>query len=239
MSDLLDIAVEAHGGLKRWNELNSVTAHLSNGGVVFPLKGQAGLLDDITVRVDLHRQFTSHAPFGGPGLRTAFRGEHVAIENEAGEVVEERDNTRASFAGHTLESQWDRLQTAYFAGYAMWTYLTTPFTLTRPGFRTEELEPWQEDGETWRRLRVEFPDDLTTHNKVQTFYLDADGLIRRHDYDAEVVAGGLAAHYSSEHREVDGIVVPTKRRVYPVGEDGRPVPEPLLVSIDLSEITFA
>ncbi|MEV8611518.1 hypothetical protein AB0383_26940 [Amycolatopsis sp. NPDC051373] len=126
----------------------------------------------------------------------------------------------------------------YFAGYAMWTYLTTPFTLTRPGFRAEELEPWQEDGETWRRLRVEFPDDLTTHNKVQTFYFDADGLIRRHDYDAEVVAGGLAAHYSSAHCAVDGIVVPTKRRVHPVGEDGKPVLEPLLVSIDLSEIEF-
>ncbi|MEV4602814.1 hypothetical protein AB0K15_36140 [Amycolatopsis sp. NPDC049253] len=90
-----------------------------------------------------------------------------------------------------------------------------------------------------RGLRVEFPDDITTHSKVQTFYFDADGLIRRHDYDAEVVAGGPAAHYSSEHREVDGIVVPTKRRVYPAGEDGKPVPEPLLVSIDLSEIKFA
>ncbi|MEV6901208.1 hypothetical protein [Amycolatopsis sp. NPDC051372] len=53
-----------------------------------------------------------------------------------------------------------------------------------------------------------------------------------------MVAGGLAAHYSSEYREVDGIVVPTKRRVHPVGEDGKPVLEPLLVSIDLSEIEF-
>ncbi|WP_326565446.1 hypothetical protein VSH64_26730 [Amycolatopsis rhabdoformis] len=239
MGDLLDFAVEAHGGLKRWCELRTVTAHLANGGVVFPLKGQAGVLDDITVQVDLHRQFTSHAPFGEPGLRTAFRGEHVAIENEAGEVVAERDHTRASFAGHTLESKWDRLQTAYFAGYAMWTYLTTPFTLMRPGFRTEELDPWHEDGETWRRLRVEFPDDITTHNKVQTFYFDSDGLIRRHDYDAEMVAGGLAAHYSTDHREVDGIVVPTRRRVYTAGEDGRPVLEPLLVSIDLDDIRFA
>jgi hypothetical protein len=47
-------------------------------------------------------------------------------------VVEERANPRASFAGHVLETPWDRIQLAYFRGYAMWTYLTTPFVLPEP-----------------------------------------------------------------------------------------------------------
>jgi len=45
------------------------------------------------------------------------------------------------------------LQLAYFAGYAMWTYLNIPFLLAGPGVESEELETWQEAGETWRRLK--------------------------------------------------------------------------------------
>jgi hypothetical protein len=103
----------------------------------------------------------------------------------------------------------------------------------------EELAPWQEHGQTWRRLKVTFPSHIASHCKEQTFYFDADGLIRRHDYIAEVLgSSGPAAHYSSEHREFDGIKVPTKRRVYLIGENGRVMEEPLIVSIDLDNIEF-
>jgi hypothetical protein len=239
MSNLLDIAVTAHGGLKRWDELISATAQLSLGGVLLPLKGQTGYLDDVDVRVDLHRQFTSHSPFGEPGVRTAFTGKHIALLNEEGKVIEELANPRASFAGHTLETPWTRLQTAYFLGYAIWTYMTAPFAFTTAGFRTEELTPWQENAETWRPLKVEFPDNIETHNKEQTFYIDSNGLIRRHDYTAEVVAGGPSAHYLSEYREFDGIMVPTKQFIYGAAEDGSAVREPLVVSIDLSNVKFS
>lgn len=33
MTDLLDHVVKAHGGLQRWNELETVSAHLIQGGV--------------------------------------------------------------------------------------------------------------------------------------------------------------------------------------------------------------
>jgi hypothetical protein len=86
---------------------------------------------------------------------------------------------------------------------------------------------------------VTYPGHIATHSKEQTYYIDADGLIRRHDYVAEVLGStGPAAHYSSEHREFDGIVVPTRRRVYLIGEDGDVMPEPLIVSVDLDDIVF-
>lgn len=70
------------------------------------------------------------------------------------------------------------------------------------------------------------------------FYVGPDGLIRRHDYTAEVVAGVPAAHYTSDYREFHDIVVPTTRRVYPIAPDGGVLQEPLLVSVDLDEIAF-
>jgi hypothetical protein len=238
MTDLEDLAIAAHGGLDHWNELTNVSSHLLNGGALWSLKGQGGVLDDCNLRVELHRQFTSHFPFGKPGLRSAFDSERVAIETDAGDVLEERENPRDSFAGHVLETPWDLLQLAYFAGYAMWTYLTAPFSFATPGFRTEELAPWQENGQTWRPLKVTFPDEIATHCKDQTFYFDADGLVKRHDYDAEVIGAGPAAHYPAEYREFDGIMVPTRRRVYPIDADGSVNRELLLVSIDLDQVRF-
>jgi hypothetical protein len=237
-SNLTELTIAAHGGLDRWNEHTSVTAHLRNGGLLWGLKGQDGTLADTRVRVDLHRQFASHYPIGQAGRRTALTPKHVAIETDSGEVLAERDNPRDSFAGHVLETTWDELQLAYFAGYAMWTYLTEPFSFTMPGFKTEELTPWQEDGQTWRRLKVTFPDDIATHSAEQTFYVGSDGLFKRHDYNAEIIGGGPAVHYPSEYREVDGIMFPTKRRVYPLNEDGTANLDLLFVTIDLNEITL-
>ncbi|HSZ80263.1 MAG TPA: hypothetical protein VK775_22855 [Chthoniobacterales bacterium] len=45
-------------------------------------------------------------------------------------------------------------------------------------------------------------------------------------------------NYGSEYRNVGGIIVPTKRRVYAYEGDYQLVKEPLLVAIDMGEITF-
>jgi hypothetical protein len=44
-------------------------------------------------------------------------------------------------------------------------------------------------------------------------------------------------NYASDYREVDGIV-PTKRRIYGWEGDYQLVPEPLLIAIDMGEITI-
>ena len=46
--------------------------------------------------------------------------------------------------------------------------LTTTFFFTQPGFELEEIEPHQENDETWRRLHVRFPPGIPTHNNFQT-----------------------------------------------------------------------
>jgi hypothetical protein len=130
--DLLDLTVEAHGGLDRWNTLSRARAHVSAGGGLWTLKHQEGVLADTTVTVELDRQWTSHEPFAERGLRSVFTTDHVAVESTDGHVVEERDRPREAFAGHTRDTPWDHLHVVYFGGYAMWTYLTTPFVFTRP-----------------------------------------------------------------------------------------------------------
>jgi hypothetical protein len=238
MNELLKTVIDAHGGLERWHELDAVSARLRQDGAEWSLKGQEGVLADVYARASLHQEVESHHPFGASDLRTTFTPERVAIETTAGEPVEAMDEPRASFAGHTLETPWTRLQLAYFVGTAMWTYLTQPFTYALPGFETSELDPWPEKGEEWRRLHVIWPSYLATHSTEQTLYVGTDGLLRRHDYDVEIQGGSGGAHYLSDYAEVGGIMVPTKHRIFPRGPDGQALEEPLLVAIDLCEIAF-
>jgi hypothetical protein len=239
MNDLKDLAVAAHGGLDRWNRFNTVTMHVHTGGVLWALKGQDAVISEATVRADLHTQIVSHSPFGAPDLHDTYTPDMVTIENARGEVLEKRKDPRAAFDGHTLETPWDRLHLAYFTGYAMWTYLTQPFNWFHPGVETEELSPWFEGDETWRRLQVTFPNDVATHSRKNVYYLDDAGLIRRHDYTTEVLGStSPAAHYGSEYREFNGIRMPTKRRVYLLDQEGAVMPEPVVVSIDLNDVRF-
>lgn len=237
MSDLLETVIEAHGGLERWNQLDSVSARLIQGGGLWALKGQAGVLDDVFVRASLHQERESHHPFGAADRRSSFAPERVVIETLDGTVIEALDQPRASFAGHTPETPWSTLQLAYFVGTAMWTYLTQPFTFAMPGFQTTELDPWEEAGQSWRRLRVIWPAHLATHCTEQTLYFNGDGLLARHDYDVEI-SGMNGAHYISDYTEVAGIKVPTKHRIFPRDADGQALADPLVVSIDVSEIAF-
>jgi len=237
-SDLARLAMEAHGGIERWRRFEYVSADLQIGGGLWALKHQQGVLDRVHVRVALHKEWASHVPFTEADARTSFEPDRVAIETTDGRLIEERLRPRDSFAGHGPDTPWDRLQLAYFAGYAMWTYLTTPFLFAMDGVSTEEVSPWHEQGETWRRLRATFPSGIATHSTVQMFYIGSNGLLKRHDYNLEISGGSPAAHYVGDYQHTSGIQVPTTRRVFRRRQDGTTVPDPALVTIDLSRIEF-
>lgn len=236
MNSLTTEILQAHGGLERWKTFTSLDAHLKQGGALWALKGHAGRLDETNVTVNLRQERASHAPFGAEGKFSTFEPGRVTINAPGGVVEEELVNPRASFAGHTLETPWTQAQLAYFAGCAMWTYLNMPFLLAWDGVETEELSPWEERGETWRRLQVKFPASIATHSSKQTLYVDDNGLLKRHDYDVEIAGNTPGAHYVGQYVEVQGIKFPTERRIFPRGPDGQSLKEPLVVSIDLSRI---
>jgi hypothetical protein len=239
MNELLALAVKAHGGLERWEQFTKISARVLAGGALWHLKGNPDLLNDYNLEASTHEQHVIFDRFSAVDRRSVYTPERVSVEsNTTGETLQSRNHPRAAFDGHLLETPWDDLHVVYFASYAMWNYLTQPFLYTYPGFVTEELEPWQENGETWRRLKITFPDNIATHSREQVSYFGEDGLLRRHDYSVDVTPGATGANYASDYHEFNGIIVPTTRRVYPQQEDGQKAPEPLLVTIDMSEISI-
>jgi len=239
MIPLLSDAIQAHGGLDRWKARRSLAASIVTGGELWALKGIDQDRSPRTMRIDLHREWASVEPFGKAGQRTDFTPDRIAIEAEDGQVIAERRHPRASFARHDMRTHWDPLHRAYFNGYALWTYLTTPFLLAMDGFKVREIDPWREGKETWRGLRATFPPEIASHSTEQDFYFGPDMLIRRHDYRVEIAGSFAAAQYISDPVSVDGIKIPTKRRAYLRDEDLTPLLDTLLVSIDLSDFRFS
>jgi hypothetical protein len=239
MNDLLTFALEAHGGLQRWNEFTTLKAELSVDGAIWHAKQQPGLLAEKVFEIDTHNERLTITPFTAPDRRSVFVPDRLVLETLDGTVIESRDDPEAAYAGHTLETPWDKFHVAYFASEALWTYLTSPYLYSYPGFESEEIEPWRENDEIWRRLKVTFPDHIASHSKTQITHFGPDGLMRRHDYTVDILGGATGANYVSDYRAFQGIKMPTKRRIYGYDQDMRKLPEPLLVSLDFGQLTFS
>ena len=237
MTPLLQWAIDAHGGLERWNAIETIVATGSITGAIWAVKGQPDYLTNIVMRIETRRQHMT-TDFVAQDKRFVFQPDQVRLESPAGTVIKVRNDPVASFEGQLRETPWDPLHVAYFQGEALWTYFNTPFIYAEAGFKTEEIASIAVDGETWRRLKVRFPDRIKSHAKEQISCFGPDGLLRRHDYTVDILGGATGLNYAFEYRDVGGVKFFTQRRVYAYEGDFEPVPEPLLVKIDLSSVTI-
>jgi hypothetical protein len=239
MNELLDNVIAAHGSAQCWRSVSTITARGSAHGLL-PKRFPGNKLAHFTVQVDVAKPRTVLHDFPHAGQRAVFDRGDVRIESGDGEQLATRTDPRSAFFGRSgirRNVRWDPLDLAYFAGYAFWNYLTAPLLLTRDDIVIAEGRPWQESGQQWRRLHATFPEQIDTHCRQQTFYVDAAGLIRRHDFVAEPIGGwASAALYCDQHREFDGLTFPIRRRVLPRGPGGRVLPWPTLLALDFDEI---
>lgn len=239
MDELLGEVLTAHGGARRWRSVSVIRAQGRLGGLL-PKRFPGNKLADFTVEVQVAEQHTVLHDFPHAGKRAVFDRGAVRIETDDGEQLDTRTDARSAFfglSGIRRNVRWDPLDTAYFAGYAFWNYLTAPLLLTRDDVTIAEGQPWLKSGQQWRRLQATFQTPLDTHCRQQTFYVDTDGLIRRHDFVAEPIGNwAKAALYCGQHREFDGLVFPTRRRVLPRGPGGRVLSRPTLLALDFDEI---
>lgn len=239
MNELLDEVLAAHGGVEGWQSVSTITARGRLGGLL-PKRFAGNKLANFTFEVEADEQRNVLHDFPQVGKRAVFNRGDVRIESRDGEQLKSRTDPRSAFFGWSgirRNFHWDPLDVAYFAGYASWNYLTSPLLLTGDGAEVREGEPWQERGETWRRLEVSFPSGFHTHCRNQTFYVDADGLIRRHDFVAHAVGKwAKAALYCDQHRQFDGLLFPTRRRVLPRGPGRRVLRRPTLLDLNFDEI---
>jgi hypothetical protein len=237
LNELIREIIRAHGGADLWHGLEAVEAVISARGFLFTAKRRPPLVR-VRMRASAREPHFTFFDYPQPGQTAELIGtSEVRISDAGGTVVSRRLHPRAAFRGLRRQFRWDDLDFIYFAGYATWNYLTTPFLFLREGFEFRILAPRRADLPGTVRLHATFPEDVPTHSRQQVFHFDADRLLRRIDYTAEVVGGwARAAHLCAEYQTFEGLKVPTRRRVLPLFAGDRPLPGPTLVAIDVHDL---
>ncbi len=234
-------AIDAHGGMDYWNSLEALDVEISASGFLFTafMRTRRPVLRRRRMRAATREPRFSLFDFPKPGQTSELIGDdEVRILDSEGKIVVRRKNPRAAFRGLRQRFTWDDLNFIYFAGYALWNYLTTPFLLARKGFVVEALEPLHGALAPLTRLQVTFPDDVPTHSRRQIFYFDDKRLLRRLDYTPEVVGRWAhSAHLCYEYRTFGRLKAPTRRQVLPLLFGHKPLPGPVLVALEVHNIS--
>lgn len=227
MTPLAERVLEAYGGRALWQGAREVRLELSAWGWAFRLKWRPSLRR-ARVIIDPRAPRTQITPIDRRGNTGVLDGTAVRLEAAGGRVLGSRREPRALFPYGRRAVWWDALDLTYFAGYAAWNYFALPALLLRRDIAWTQLSE--------RTLQARFPPELPTHCPRQEFHFDSEGLLRQHDYTAEVFGGWAgAAHVVLEHATSPaGIHYTSRRRVTPRRPDGSARPFPLLVGIEAS-----
>jgi hypothetical protein len=240
MHELVQLAMEAHGGLERWKKVRQITANFAAYGLGLKQRGPLGEVvsqSQMRIRIDARAQHVTIAPFLAAEQKGVYTPIRTTIEASDGTVLETLDNPREDLEKLPAGTPWSGPQILYFLGYSLWMYHTLPFTFLREGVICEDADPWIEDGETWRGLKVTYPDSFPSHSKEQIHYFDSSGIMRRQDYTVDVRQNLVIAHYLLDNARFDDFVFATKRRICLRDAEGRPLWDRTLISADLADFT--
>jgi hypothetical protein len=224
LPDTLLRAVDAYGGEAFWRAARAIRATVSASGLAFVLKGRRPF-HRIAVECDVREPLARLSPVDAAGSIGVLRGGDALLEDPRGREIARRQDARSFFPYGRRLLWWDSLDHTYFAGYALWNYLVFPALMLREDIR------WQQTG--LNRLQAAFPGNIPTHSPLQEFLFDpASGLLRQHNYTAEVMGGwAKAANVIVEHGIRNGVPYPSHRRVTPRKKDGSPAGGPVLIDL--------
>lgn len=198
-------SVERYGGRPRWERLRLTVSPVGLRGLVPWAKGN-GRTFRFPPRAEIipARAQATFFDYPQPGSIGRFDRGRVAL----GEISSETAGCehRSSFRGLRKLHRWSPLDALYFFGYAMTHYHALPFALADAHVRRWDARR--------RILTVAFDESVHTHCSVQTVYFDADGLITRHDYVADIVGPwARGAHFWRGYQDLQGFPFATHRRV--------------------------
>jgi hypothetical protein len=234
MNKLLFDAIDAHGGQDRWKRVASIGVETQSGGELLERKVAQSPAGPLWIVAATDRQECRLTPLGVTDRVVISSANRTTMQTADGKLLAERIDPRAEFNGHDLDTPWDLLHRMYFASYAMWSYLTAPFSLAMPGVQLWDIDPIEENGELWRGMRAVMPEGFATHSRAQEFYFGDDMILRRQDYTIDIAGGSKVANYAQDVVEIDGIKIASKRRAYLCNKRYEVLWNRLMVRLELS-----
>ena len=211
---LLDKAVERHGGWAAWEALRCVSVAFGRLSGLLPSAKGLNRTFRLPSRADVfpHEVRAVFHDYPAAGQRGLFAAGAVQIVDSGGAVLRSSPDHRRSFRGLRKWRRWSPADALYFFGYALTHYHGLPFTLADG--RPLGLSRVRCDGRALAGVDVELPADLHTHCRRQAFYFDDEGLLRRHDYVADIVGwAARGAHLWRDFVTAHGIPIARERHV--------------------------
>jgi hypothetical protein len=211
---LLDSAVRRHGGWDAWRSLRTVTVQpRSLSGSLPWLKGYGRTFTlPSRAEIDPHAGSARFHDYPARGASGVFERGSVSLTDASGAVVASIADARSTFRGWRKWRRWSPADALYFFGYALTHYHGLPFTLGRG--KPLGIHHVRYEGRGLTGIEVELPAELHTHSRRQTFYFEEDGLLRRHDYVADIAgAWARGAHFWTDYTTVAGLEMARVRHV--------------------------
>lgn len=227
MSTLLEEIIDAHGGLQTWCSLTDLVTRFEIDGNVC---AQATPMEFSVAQAFFslrHPYIIMTDQQGGPILM---------IDSDQIKVGESQDHSDPLFALETFALDASRQthhmrKASYSLARALRHYVTAPFLYASPGFVTEEIDPWNESGETWRVLKVTFPPHIEAPARTQYAYYGADRFLRRTRYHLDTSPLQEFVNYAHCYDRVDGIWLPTTREILGCDPRGHKIPDQHYASV--------
>jgi len=224
-NDLINRICNAHGGIERWQMVESIQIQMDIFGPILLTKFKSPWLPNINANIFTDKPYVSIHDFPEEGHTGIFDGFDVYIFNANDKIYCERNYSNCDELKTKPRLHWDHLDLIYFLGYALWNYNCSPYIFRNKGFECHQGEDFLDnDGNVLSTLNVRYPRNIPTHCNQQVFYFDQKGLLKRQDYTADVISPlASGSHIFEDHKTFDGLVFPTHRRVFPRLWNGQPL----------------
>jgi hypothetical protein len=227
--NLLEQVLSASGGSDRWRNVRRFTVHMTLDGLLIEQKYKPNALKEIVVEGDIvERAVRIMGVADTADCRLFCDPGKVGIESESGQVIRIE---RRSFEGWTRRApneSWDLLDLAQFCGYSMWPLVATPHLLQSAVLIREDRPDVNGGVEPLRLMHVEFSEATSVYPLQQDLFFDSAGLLVRTNYRALELGGIPVSQSVSAYENFSGFIMPTLRRLRPIGFELGPSAPPVL-----------
>ncbi|WGD55509.1 hypothetical protein QA641_17450 [Bradyrhizobium sp. CB1650] len=229
---LLEQVLSASGGADRWRNLRGFTVHMTMSSLLVEQKNQESSLKEVVIEADIREHSVRIMGFDATNDRLFCDQRKVGIENEDGEAIRVESRSFDDWRRRASNGSWDVLDLAQFCGYSVWALVAMPYLLERAAsIREEDPPPVNGGSRPLRLMQVEFSEEYSIYPLQQKLFFDAEGRLVRLDYDALELGGRPVSQFVSAYQDFSGYLVPTLRRLRPVGSESEttvPTTPPLL-----------
>ena len=238
MDPLLHLVLDAHGGITRWHQFSDFVTDVQIVSHFAGSLGTEALLPSCRLLLSM-RAMRTIAILPDDQGQLVIQPDVLSHRNIKGTTLEQIRLPGDYEYNRAIYESSQRLRTGYVTGFVIRPALLGPFLYAGHGFVAEEVQPWYEDGELWRVLKLSFPDTHRHPYQTQYAYYGEDGLLRRTRNAAPML--GLThevVNYVMGYEEIDGIKIPTSRQIFECDREGNKSKSGPIAEIHFSNCFF-